>query len=132
MKVGVVSFLDRRNLFAVVGASANPDKYGYRVYRDLKEAGFQVYPVNPKLKELFGERCYSSLRELPRKPDVVVTVVPPEVTERVVRECAELGIKKIWMQPGSESKGALAFCLGKGIEVVHGACLMVERRRLGP
>lgn len=132
MEVKIDSFLDRKNLFAVVGASADPNKYGHMVYRDLKEAGFRVYPVNPNLKELLGERCYSSLRELPRKPDVVVTVVPPEVTEEVVKECAELGISRIWMQPGSESEKALAFCLERGIEVVHGACLMVQRKRLAP
>lgn len=126
----VRAFLDRRNLFAVVGASAAPEKYGYKVYRDLKEAGFLVYPVNPHLNELMGEECYPSLRELPRRPDVVVTVVPPGVTEEVVRECAELGIKRVWMQPGSESEEAIAFCRERGIEVVHGACLMVQRRRL--
>ncbi len=126
------SFLDRRNLFAVVGASANPKKYGYQVYRDLKEAGFSVFPVNPHLRELLGEKCYPSLRELPRRPEVVVTVVPPRATEKVVRECAELGIGRVWMQPGSESEEAIAFCRKKGVEVVHGACLMVQRRKLGP
>lgn len=125
------SFLDKRNLFAVVGASGDPGKYGHRVYSDLVEAGFTVYPVNPHLKVLLGRKCYPSLRELPRKPDVVVTVVPPAVTEEVVRECAELGVKRVWMQPGSESEGALAFCRRKGIRAVHGSCLMVQRRKLG-
>ncbi|MEM4804135.1 MAG: CoA-binding protein, partial [Candidatus Nezhaarchaeales archaeon] len=66
-------FLDRRNVFAVVGASRDPQKYGYQVYRDLKSAGYKVYPVNPNAQEVLGDKCYPSLKELPAKPDVVVT-----------------------------------------------------------
>jgi predicted CoA-binding protein len=128
----VRAFLDRRNVFAVVGASRDPSKYGYRVYRDLRSAGYRVYPVNPHAEEILGDRCYPSLEDLPVKPDVVNLVVPPGVTERVVRECARLGIRRIWMQPGSESEEALAFCRERGMEVLHGVCVMVERRRLGP
>jgi predicted CoA-binding protein len=128
----IEAFLDRRNVFAVVGASRDPSKYGYRVYLDLRSAGYRVYPVNPHAEEILGDRCYPSLEDLPVKPDVVNLVVPPGVTERVVRECARLGIRRIWMQPGSESEEALAFCRERGMEVLHGVCVMVERRRLGP
>ncbi|MEM4489138.1 MAG: CoA-binding protein [Desulfurococcaceae archaeon] len=122
-------FLDRRNVFAVVGASRDPQKYGYQVYRDLKSAGYKVYPVNPNAQEVLGDKCYPSLKELPAKPDVVVTVVPPQVTELVVEECKELGVRKIWMQPGSESEKAVEYCEENNIAVVHGACIMIERKR---
>jgi len=122
-------FLDRRNVFAVVGASRDPQKYGYQVYRDLKSAGYKVYPVNPNAQEVLGDKCYPSLKELPAKPDVVVTVVPPQVTELVVEECKELGVRKIWMQPGSESERAVEYCEKNNIAVVHGACIMIERKR---
>ncbi|MEM1718763.1 MAG: CoA-binding protein, partial [Thermosphaera sp.] len=122
-------FLDRRNVFAVVGASRDPQKYGYQVYRDLKSAGYKVYPVNPNAQEVLGDKCYPSLKELPAKPDVVVTVVPPQVTELVVEECKELGVRKIWMQPGSESEKAVEYCEKNNIAVVHGACIMIERKR---
>ncbi|MEM4808772.1 MAG: CoA-binding protein, partial [Candidatus Nezhaarchaeales archaeon] len=121
-------FLDRRNVFAVVGASRDPQKYGYQVYRDLKSAGYKVYPVNPNAQEVLGDKCYPSLKELPAKPDVVVTVVPPQVTELVVEECKELGVRKIWMQPGSESEKAVEYCEENNIAVVHGACIMIERK----
>jgi hypothetical protein len=65
---------------------------------------------------------------LPVKLDVVDVVVPPKVTDAVVKTCKKLGIRKVWMQPGSESEAAISFCREKGIDVVHGVCVMVERR----
>jgi len=121
--------LDKRNIFAVVGASRDPKKYGYQVYKDLKEAGYKVYPVNPNADEILGDRCYPDLGDLPTKPDVVDVVVPPKVTEEIVKTCKRLGITKVWMQPGSESETAVKFCDENGIDVVYGDCVMVERRR---
>jgi predicted CoA-binding protein len=123
------AFLDKHNVFAVVGASRDPRKYGHQVYRDLKSAGYKVYPVNPSAQEVLGDRCYPDLKELPEKPDVVVTVVPPQVTEQVVRACKELGIRRVWMQPGSESEVAVKYCKENGLEVVYNMCIMVERKR---
>ena len=74
-------------------------------------------------------KCYRSLDQLLRLPDVVDIVVPPSVTEEVLKECLRLGIRKVWLQPGSESERALAFCRENGIEVLHGVCVMMERRR---
>jgi len=124
----IVEFLDRKNVFAVVGASRNPEKYGHQVYKDLRNAGYRVYPVNPNTNEILGDRCYPSLQALPVKPDVVDLVVPPKITEQVVKTCKKLGIKKVWMQPGSEAETAISFCRENGIDIVHGVCVMVERR----
>ena len=60
--------------------------------------------------------------------DVVDTVVPPHITEQIVKECKELGITKVWMQPGSESEKAIIFCKDNGIEVVYDDCIMAQRR----
>jgi len=87
-----------------------------------------VYAVNPNIDEVLGDRCYHSLSELPEMPDVVDTVVPPAVTEGIVKECKELGIARVWMQPGSESKKAINFCVENDIKVVHDMCVMIKRR----
>lgn len=121
-------FLDKNNVIAVVGASRDPNKYGHQVYRDLKEIQYKVYPVNPNASEILGDKCYSDLRHLPLKPDVVNLVVPPKITEEVVKTCKELGITKVWMQPGSESKWAINFCNENGIDIIYGACIMIQRR----
>jgi predicted CoA-binding protein len=124
----IKDFLRKENVFAVVGVSRNPKKYGHQVYKDLKEGGYTVYPVNPHIDEVLGDKCYPSLSDLPEKPDVVDTVVPPAVTEAIVKECKALGIDKVWMQPGSESEQALTFCRRNNIQVVHDVCVMVKRR----
>jgi len=124
----ITKFLEKTNIFAVVGASRDPEKYGHQVYKDLKGAGYKVYPVNPNAKEILGDKCYQDLKNLPTKPDVVNIVVPPKVTEKTVKTCKMLGITKVWMQPGSESENAIKFCHENGIDVMYGTCVMVERR----
>jgi len=122
-------FLDKRNVFAVIGVSKNKEKYGNKVYFDLKDAGYTVYPINPNISEISGDRCYPKLRNLPLKPDVVDIVVPPKVTEKAVKECKDLKINKVWMQPGSDSEEAILFCKENGIKVLFGVCVMLERRK---
>lgn len=123
----IEAFRDER-VWAVVGASTDPQKYGNKVFRTLHAAGYVVYGVNPRGGEIDGQALYPSLAELPVKPAVVDLVVPPKVTEGVVRECAELGLSRVWMQPGAESEAAIAFCEAHGIDVVHGACAMMHAR----
>lgn len=120
----IEEFLEENNVFAVVGVSRNPEKYGHKVWKDLKKSGYKVYPVNPNTSEIESDRFYDSLRNLPEKPDVVDIVVPPEVTERIVKQCKELGIDRVWMQPGSESEEAKKFCEENNIKVLSNMCVM--------
>ncbi|MFX0096274.1 MAG: CoA-binding protein [Candidatus Hodarchaeota archaeon] len=120
-------FVNKKNVYAVIGVSRNPEKYGHRVYKDLRSAGYKVYPINPKIDEVLGDKVYPDLGSLPEKPDVVDVVVPPKITEEVVKTCKQLGITKIWLQPGSESNLAIKFCQENGIDVVYGVCVMKER-----
>jgi predicted CoA-binding protein len=124
-------FLNKKNVFAVVGASRDPQKYGYQVYQDLKKAGYEVYPVNPNTDEISGDKCYPSLENLPVRPDVVDVVVPPKTTEHIVKACKKLRIIKVWMQPGSESEKSIKFCEENGLQTVHGVCVMIERAKHG-
>jgi predicted CoA-binding protein len=124
------AFLNKDNAFAVVGVSRNPSKYGYIIYYDLKQKGYKVYPINPNAKMINDDPVYASLSELPVKPDVVDIVVPPEVALEVVKECYELGIRKVWFQPGAESDETIDYCYEHDIEVIYGACIMVESSNL--
>ncbi len=116
------------NVIAVVGASNNPDKYGYKIYKDLKDAGYKVYPVNAREQEVQGDTAYPTLSSLPEKPDVIDIVTPPQVTENIVREAQQQGIDIVWMQPGAESQEAIAFCKQSGVKEIHNSCIMVARR----
>ena len=122
--------LDEGNVFAVVGASRNPEKYGHKVFKDLLEAGYEVYPVNPKAEKILGRKCYPDLKSLPKRPDVVVFVVPPEVTRSLAGQCIELGVKFVWMQPGAESREAIRELEEAGVEVFHNVCIMITRRKM--
>jgi uncharacterized protein len=127
MKVELIkAFLDKKNVFAVVGASKNPEKYGYKVYEALRYSGYSVYCVNPNAIEILGDKCYPTLETLPLKPDVVDFVVPPKITEQLIKSCKNLGITKVWTQPGSESEAAIKFCQENKINVIHSLCIMVE------
>ncbi len=119
-------FLKRENTVAVVGASRNPKKWGYRLYRFFKRYYRKVYPVNPRAEEIDDDKAYPDLRSLPEKPDLVNLVVPPTVAREVVRDAIRMGIKMIWFQPGSEDEEVIRECLKAGINVIWGKCLMEE------
>ncbi|MFC2020837.1 CoA-binding protein [Chloroflexota bacterium] len=112
--------------FAIVGATANPEKFGNQIFKNLRARDYEVYPVNLRLKELEGVKCYASLDDIPVKVDIVDFVVPPEVTEVTLQECKRLGLNRIWLQPGSESKAAIDYCNENNMKVVHDVCVMLS------
>ncbi|NPV08764.1 MAG: CoA-binding protein [Anaerolineae bacterium] len=124
----VEDFTARRR-WAVVGASRDPNKYGHRVYASLLRAGYEVYGVNPNADQILGRPVYPTLAHLPVKPEVVSMVVPPAEAEPVLRQCADLGLTRVWLQPGAESAEAVRFCRENGIEVVWDVCVIGYRRR---
>lgn len=118
----------KNKLIAVVGVSNREEKFGFRIFKSLLEGGFKVKGIHLRDGEVLGQKIYKNLKELDSVPDLVITVVPPEVTERIVEECNDLGIKEIWMQPGSESEDAVRKARQYGISVVYNACFMVENK----
>lgn len=119
--------IDKNFTYAVIGASNNTEKYGYKVFVDLLSAGYKVFPVNHKESSVADKKAYASLGDYPGSIDVVIFVVPPKVTEKILPEVFELGIKKVWMQPGSESEEAIGFCQKNGISHIENACIMLRR-----
>lgn len=119
------AFLHARSL-AVFGVSRDPEKYGYKVYKTLKEKGLRVFAVNPRADEVDGDPVYPDMQALPETPEAIVTVVPPEVTKTVVAGALAAGVRKIWMQPGSEHVDAIRAAQQRGATVVYGGpCIMV-------
>ena len=116
----------RQKRFAVAGSFRNESKVAYRILRTLTSKGYTVIPVNPRLKEVDGLTCYPSIRDIPGAVDVVDLVTPAEVTEKIVRECKEKGITRVWMQPGAESRDAVRFCKENGIRVIYNLCVMMQ------
>jgi predicted CoA-binding protein len=110
---------------AVVGVSRGRG-FGKQVFKHLKRKGYRVLAVNAKADSIDGERCYRRLDDLPEPVGGVVTVVPPAETERIVEDCARLGIRRVWMQQGSESPAAVERCRVLGISAVAGQCLIMH------
>ncbi len=113
---------------AVVGASDNPSKYGNVIYRDLRRKGFVVFAVNPNRTHVAGDETFPSLRALPDRPTIVDIVVPPAIGAKVLRECLDLGLINVWLQPGAESPDNLAFLQERGFNYIADACIMVQTR----
>ncbi len=113
---------------AIVGATDNPAKYGYVIYRDLKRKGFTIFPVNRNRETVDGDTAFSSLADIPTPPTVVNIVVPPEETLQVLQNCLELDLMNVWLQPGTESAANLTFLQERHFNYLANACIMVQSR----
>lgn len=120
----VQEFMSQRTL-ALVGVSRGGKKFGNSVLKELTAKGYKVLPVHPSAQTIAGERCWPSFASLPEPVGGVVIVVPPARTEEVVRAAAEAGIKRVWMQQGSQSPEAIRFCEERGMSVVRGECILM-------
>jgi hypothetical protein len=112
---------------AVTGVSRTPKEHGANVvYRRLRERGYEVFAVNPNAHEVEGDRSYPDLKSIPGGVQAVVIGTRPEIAEETMHECAELGIKQVWMHrgPGAGSVSAAATDYGRqhGITVIDGGC----------
>jgi predicted CoA-binding protein len=119
---------DEGTTVAVVGATDNPAKYGYVIYRDLKRKGYRVLAVNPGRPTVDSDPSYPDLASLPEKPTIVNLVVPPASGMSVLKECLALGLQNIWLQPGAESPEILAFLQEHDLNYLANACIMVTSR----
>lgn len=124
------SFLAQRKL-ALAGVSRARGKFGNAILKELPAKGYEIYPIHPEAAEIDGVRCYHSLAELPSDIGGLILCVPPAATEKLVREAADRGLTRIWMQSGAESDAALSFCSERGLEVVHGECILMFAAPLG-
>ena len=126
MKEAASQFLSNKRV-AVTGVSRHPKNHGSNiVYTRLRERGYEVFAVNPNAEEIEGDPCYPDLRSIPGGVDAVVIATRPEIADDTMRECADLGIKHVWMHrgPGAGSVSETAAHIGRqrGIAVIDGGC----------
>src|SRR4249920_3105714 len=132
VKEAASTFLANKRV-AVTGVSRTPKTHGSNnVYRRLRERGYQVFAVNPNTGQVEGDRCYQDLRSIPGGVDAVVIGTRPEIAEDTMRECAELGIKHVWMHWGggasSVSDTATKYGREHGVTVIDGGCPLMFGR----
>jgi uncharacterized protein len=126
IKEAAIDFLANKRV-AVTGVSRSPKDHGANVvYKRLRDRGYDVFAVNPNADEVEGDRCYHDLRSIPGGVDGVVIGTRPEVADATMRECAELGITRVWMHrgpgAGSVSEPAADYGRRQGMTVIAGGC----------
>lgn len=129
----VQNFLAQKRI-AVVGVSDKRETGCNLAYQKFKDAGYQVFAINPRIASFQGDACYPDLASLPTKPDAVFILANPKVTDQIVSQCVDLGVKHVWMhcmmgtKPGlakdmtSVSQSAVDVCKANGIAVIPGSC----------
>lgn len=111
---------------AVVGATDHPTKYGGIVYRDMKRKGYPVFAVNLNRTTVDGDTCWPRVTDLPATPTIAVFVVPAHQGLKVLRDCAQAGIRNIWIQPGAFSAELREALEAGDFDWIAEACVMVR------
>ncbi len=127
----VDDFLAQKRI-AVAGVSHDHSSHpaGNLIYNRLKKTGHTVFAVNPNMQTFEGDRCYPNLQAIPGGVDGVVIITRPETTERIVHDCGEAGVPRVWMHESlakgsSVSQEAVEYCRQNHINVIAGACPMM-------
>jgi predicted CoA-binding protein len=116
--------------WALIGASPNESKFGYKILMQLKEKGYTVYGINPKYNEINGVKIYHSLKELPEKVDAVNVIVNPTLSLKALDDIVECKIENVWFQPGSYDPQVLNKGKKNELNMVFHECLYVELNKI--
>ena len=116
----------RQKRIAMVGISREPKDFSVMLFEEFRRRGYDMVPVNPGVSELFGQRCFARVQDIQPRVDAAILMTSPSVTEAVVRDCAEAGVRLVWMYraggEGAVSERAVDFCHAYNIQVVAGEC----------
>ena len=114
-----------KKVWAVVGSTPDPEKFGYKIYKKLKAHGYTVYAVNPKYAEIEGDKVYKNIQDLPEKPECVDMVVGPKVSKGILDEIKEAGIPYVWFQPGTFDEETIDKAESYNLKIVYYDCVLV-------
>jgi predicted CoA-binding protein len=117
-------FIDSQPI-ALVGVSRNPKKFGYTAFKELKEKGMKIIPVNPQADEIMGEKSYPNVKMLPPEVQSIIVFTKKDKTASVIRDAKEKGIKHIWIQQMADSKEAINELKDSGINFITGECILM-------
>jgi predicted CoA-binding protein len=118
-------FLDSQPI-AMIGVSRNPKKFGYTAFKELKEKGMNIIPVNPEADEIMGQKSYHNISLLPPEVQGIIILTRKDKTASLVREAKAKGIKNIWIQQMADSKEAMQELKDSGISYVAGECILMH------
>jgi predicted CoA-binding protein len=117
-------FVSQKNV-AIVGVSRNEKKFGNYICKELNKKGYIMYPVHPTLEVVNDVKCYESFDKLPDDVDSVILNVPPYKAKEAVKEVAEKGFKRVWIQQGASSPEVIQECESNKIDYVNNECIIM-------
>lgn len=110
---------------AMAGVSSNPKKFGFAAFRELKEKGMNIIPVNPHASEIHQVKVFNTLKDLPPEVKSLIIMTKKDQTAGLVKEAKTLGFKNIWIQQNSESAEAINELEGSGINYITNQCILM-------
>lgn len=123
--------LKKAKTIAIVGLSENPERPSFRIAKYLQEKGYRIIPVNPKVKEVLGEKSFASLEEVPFSVDLIDVFRRSEEVPALLEEAAQKKIPWVWLQLGVTCPEEIEQAAREnGIQIIKDCCIMVEHKRL--
>lgn len=121
----IEDFLAQKRI-AMVGVSRKMQDFSVLLFKELRKRGYEVVPINPNASDILGKRCFARVQDIRPPVDTALLMTSPSVTETVVEDCAEAGMRRIWLYraggDGAVSPKAVQFCQERGIQVIPGEC----------
>jgi predicted CoA-binding protein len=118
---------NKKTKITLVGVSADPQKYGHKIFKDLLASNYNVIGLNPKGEKILDHNIFKSLKEIDRDTELLILVVPPKIGTEVVKKAHELKIKNIWLQPGAQNDEIIAYAAANQINLTYNQCFMVDQ-----
>ena len=110
---------------AIAGVSRYPKKFGYHVFKELKEKSFKVYPINPNANKIDEEKCYSRVSELPDNISRLLILTPVYKVEETFQEAIQKGIKNIWIQQKVLSQNIIKLAKENSVNLIWNKCIFM-------
>ena len=121
----IQDFLAQKRI-AMIGSSRQPNSFSSKLFAELVRRGYDMVPVNPNATELNGRHCFAHIQDVQPPADAALLMTPPDATDTVVHDCAEAGVRRVWMYRatghGAVSEHAVAFCQARGMQLIAGEC----------
>ncbi len=115
---------------AIVGLSDKPDRDSFHVAEYLQNHGYHIFPVNPAVEKVLGEKSYARVSDIPEQIDIVDVFRKPDAVLPIVADAIEVGARVVWMQLGVVNREAAEKAEAAGLQVVMDRCMKIEHRRL--
>ena len=118
--------MNNQKTFAILGATQNREKYGWKITNNLKKRKLNVIPINPKYEYIEGLKCYKNVDSITSKIDYLIVVIPPSNALLALKDIRTADIGTVWFQPGAESEENIDYCKNRGWHIISGECIMIN------